>query len=158
MADAPRAALAQALSAMLSPEQLAKLIDDVLAIRKRASAEFFCKSCNKRQMQYVEIADAKAVALALPDLLNQAYGRPQEANQQGDPVLFKRLTVLSDDEELEAALRTVQEDRRRHGEQRRQDGALHSGPNGQGNTEAAGDPDLQGIDPGDDETEGQVDA
>lgn len=153
MTDAPREALAQALSSMLSPEQLSILVDEVLAIKKNVRHALSCKHCHRSQIAFVEVPDAKAVALALPDLLNQAYGRVGESSQHGDPVLFKRLTVLSDDEELADALRTVEEDRRRHQSERREDGTLHSGANGGGHTEAAGDPDLQSVDPGDDEEE-----
>lgn len=72
------------------------LVDEILVIKKRTSAEFTCKGCGKRQMQWTEISDAKAVALALPDLLNQAYGRVGETSEKTEPVIFKRLTKLEE--------------------------------------------------------------
>jgi len=94
----PREELGKKLTGYLTPEQISKLIDEVLAIRKRMSAEFQCKSCGKRQMQWTEVPDAKAVAGALADLMNQAFGRPGETTDSVEPVLFKRLTRLSRDE------------------------------------------------------------
>jgi len=90
----PRDELGQKLSSYLTPEQISKLIDEVLAIRKRMSAEFTCKGCGKRQMQWTEVPDAKAVASALADLMNQAFGRPSESSDTTEPVIFKRLTRL----------------------------------------------------------------
>ena len=43
----------------MTPEQVGKLIDEVLAISKRASAEFNCKKCGQRQMRWTNIPDAK---------------------------------------------------------------------------------------------------
>jgi hypothetical protein len=90
----PREELGKKLSSYLTPEQISKLIDEVLAIDKRASAEFVCKSCGQRQMRWTEIPDAKAVASALADLMNQAFGRPGETTDTVEPVIFKRLTKL----------------------------------------------------------------
>src|SRR5262245_51884575 len=92
----PREMLRDALKNFLTPEQLTKLVDEVLAIDKRASAEFRCKKCGERQMQWARVSDAKAVALALPDLLNQAYGRVGETSEATEPVIFKRLTKLEE--------------------------------------------------------------
>jgi hypothetical protein len=96
----PRDALASALASYLTPEQVTKLIDEILSIEKRVSAEFDCKKCGQRQMRWTTVPDAKAVALALPDLLNQAYGRPGETNERTDPVVFKRLTRLTEEDEV----------------------------------------------------------
>ena len=90
----PRDELAAKLSSYLTPEQIEKLVDEVLAITKRASAEFSCKSCGQRQMRWTDIPDAKAVASALADLMNQAFGRPGETSDTTEPILFKRLTKL----------------------------------------------------------------
>jgi hypothetical protein len=90
----PRDELAKKLSAYMTPEQIAKLIDEILAITKRVSAEFNCKKCGQRQMRWTDVADAKAVASALSDLMNQAFGRPSETNDTVEPVVFKRLTRL----------------------------------------------------------------
>jgi hypothetical protein len=92
----PRDELAAKLSSYLTPEQIEKLVDEVLAITKRASAEFNCKSCGQRQMRWTDIPDAKAVASALGDLMNQAFGRPSETSDTTEPVIFKRLTRLED--------------------------------------------------------------
>ena len=56
----PREELGKKLSSYLTPEQIAKLIDEVLAIEKRISAEFVCKSCGQRQMRWTTAPDAKA--------------------------------------------------------------------------------------------------
>lgn len=96
----PREEIAKALSNWMTPDQTAKLVDEVLAITKRASAEFDCKKCGQRQMRWTDIPDAKAVASALTDLSNQAFGRPLEASAHQDPVKFVRLTNLAEVEEL----------------------------------------------------------
>lgn len=93
----PREAIATALSNYLTPEQIAKLIDEILAIDKRASAEFICKKCKQRQMAWTSIPDAKSVAGALGDLLAQGFGRPSESSEKVEPIIFKRLTKLEDD-------------------------------------------------------------
>jgi hypothetical protein len=113
---APREALAAALQGFLTPEQMTKLIDEVLAIEKRTSVEFNCKFCGRLQRQYGSVGDAKAVALALPDLLNQAYGRPSEAGDAQDPITFKRITLTDDDEAIDAALKQVEERRSQQAE------------------------------------------
>jgi len=147
VADAPREMLADALRGVLTQEQLKVLIDEVLAIQKSTSADFSCKFCGRHQMQRTKVNDAKAVALALPDLLNQAFGRVGESTASTDPVVFKRLTVTDSDEEVEGALRAIEEDRRRQRDERREDGAVHPEGNGAGPLEAASDPDLQSVDP-----------
>lgn len=90
----PREELGKSLSNYLTPEQVSKLIDEVLAIEKRASAEFTCRHCGRRQMQWTTVPDAKAVASSLADLMNQAFGRPSESSDHAEPVIFKRLTRL----------------------------------------------------------------
>lgn len=92
----PREVLATALGNYLTPDQVKKLIDEILAINKRMSSEFTCKGCSKRQMQWIEVPDAKAVASALGDLLSQGFGRPSESSEKTDPVIFKRLTNLEE--------------------------------------------------------------
>lgn len=92
----PREAIADALKGFLTPEQTKKLVDEVLAVTKRGKAEFNCRSCGARQYQYAEIPDARAVAGALTDLANQAYGRPTEASAQNDPIQFVRLTNMGE--------------------------------------------------------------
>jgi hypothetical protein len=90
----PRDELARKLESYMTPEQISKLIDEILAITKRVSAEFNCKKCGQRQMRWTDVPDAKAVASALSDLMNQAFGRPSETNDTVEPVVFKRLTKL----------------------------------------------------------------
>jgi hypothetical protein len=124
----PREALAAALNAFLTPEQLGKLVDEVLAIEKRISAEHTCKHCGRVTRGYVSVPDAKAVALALPDLLNQAYGRPQEASAALDPIVFKRVTITDDDEAVSKALREV--DKRRKQQKQRETAAAAAPGNG----------------------------
>lgn len=92
----PREAIAAALQGFLTPEQSRLLVDEILAIKKQARAEFNCKKCGARQIQFGEVSDAKAVSSALTDLANQAYGRPTDASAQGEPVTFVRLTKMSE--------------------------------------------------------------
>jgi hypothetical protein len=94
-----REAIGEALKGYLTEEQVQKLVDEVLSIEKRVSAEFRCKSCNQRQMVWTTVIDAKAVASALVDLSNQAFGRPTEASAHHDPIQFYRLVDM---DELEA--------------------------------------------------------
>lgn len=139
----PRAELARALTGYLSPEQVSKLIDEILAINKRASAEFKCKKCEQRQMQWVSVPDAKAVTSALTDLMSQAFGRPQEANSNTDPVQFYRLTSMEDAN----ALRLVEKEWGGQPSERPEDGSVHPGPDeGTGLLEAESHPDLQDVD------------
>jgi len=93
----PREAIAEALKGFLTPEQSKILVDEVLAVTKRGRAFFDCKKCGAHQVQFAEIPDAKAVASALTDLANQAFGRPTEASaQQVDPIQFVRLTNMGE--------------------------------------------------------------
>lgn len=99
----PREQLASALANFLTPEQTTKLIDEVLAITKKARAEFTCKSCGKRQIQFGDVSDARAVSTALTDLLTQAYGRAGEEAHQGEPILFVRVSTLAEAEKIVAS-------------------------------------------------------
>jgi len=92
----PREALAEALQGLLTQEQMETLITEVLATTKKVRAQFNCKHCGRAQIQFGETSDAIAVSKALPDLLNQAYGRPVEADVAAEPVRFIRLTNLED--------------------------------------------------------------
>src|SRR5262249_35464212 len=81
----------------LTPEQTRTLVDEVLASTKRGWADFNCKKCGASQRQQAEIPDARAVASALSDLANQAFGRPQEASSVDvEPIKFVRLTNMDD--------------------------------------------------------------
>jgi hypothetical protein len=98
----PREAIAQALQGFLTPEQSKILVDEVLAVSKRGRAEFSCKHCGKRQIQYAEIPDAKAVTSAITDLMNQGYGRPVESSALNvEPIKFVRLTNMNELEKIE---------------------------------------------------------
>ena len=77
MADSTRDAIGEALAGKLTPEQLAFLMDEVLAITKGARG--WCPNC-KKQVQ-VEIPDAKAVTSSLAELMTQSWGRPNEQKQ-----------------------------------------------------------------------------
>jgi predicted nucleic-acid-binding Zn-ribbon protein len=99
----PREQLATALNQFLTPEQLTKLIDEVLSVTKKAHATFNCKKCGAQQYQYGEINDAKAVASALTDLLTQAYGRPGEEVNQGEPIVFIRVSTMAEAEKIVGA-------------------------------------------------------
>jgi len=96
----PREQLAHALSEWLTPEQLSKLVDEVLSIEKRTSVEFVCKKCSHLQRQYGSVADAKAVSQALTELLTQAYGRPGEEAHQAEPIVFVRVSTVDQVEQV----------------------------------------------------------
>jgi hypothetical protein len=93
-----RSQIGDALAGKLTAEQLAFLMDEVLAITKRAWGEFSCKNCGQRQRQLVEIPDAKGVTGSLTDLLNQAWGRPSEDKVDAEGIQFVRKTVYSGSE------------------------------------------------------------
>ena len=78
MADA-RSEIGKALESRLTPEQVQLLLDEVLAIKKKAWADMSCKSCSQKQRVLVEVSDASAVTKALIELANQAWGRPDVA-------------------------------------------------------------------------------
>jgi hypothetical protein len=88
-----RSQIGDALAGKLNPEQIELLLDEVLAIRKNAWGEFSCKACGQRQRQLCEIPDAKAVTGALTDLLNQAWGRPQDDKQEAEGITFIRQSI-----------------------------------------------------------------
>lgn len=76
-------------------------MDEVLAITKKGRAEFSCKHCGKRQIQYAEIPDARAVTSAITELMNQGFGRPVESSAVNvDPIKFVRLTNMAELEKI----------------------------------------------------------
>ena len=93
MADSPREEIGKALEGKLTPEQLAYLLDEVLAIRKGARG--WCPDCKKHVQ--VEIPDAKAVTSALGDLMTQSWGRPTEQKVDQSIVVNREVIVVADD-------------------------------------------------------------
>lgn len=90
-----RADIAAALEGWLTPDQLSKLLNEILKIEKGARG--WCPGC-KKQVQ-VQIPDAKAVVGALADLANQGFGRPKEASQaESEKIVFERVMWMADDE------------------------------------------------------------
>ena len=100
MSDA-REQLGDAISGAFTQEQYDFLVSEVLAIRKKAWAEFICKNpaCGKRQKQVAEIPDARAVTGALADLMNQSWGRPNEVQKGEQDITVNRHVYLVDDHE-----------------------------------------------------------
>jgi hypothetical protein len=98
-----RSQIGDALAGKLTAEQLAFLMDEVLAITKRAWGEFNCKNCGQLQRQTCEIPDAKAVTGAMVDLANQAWGRPSEDKVDAEGITFVRKTVFSGAEDAASA-------------------------------------------------------
>ena len=95
MAASPREQIAEGLAGALSPEQIKTLVDEILAIKKQAWVS--CKDCGKRNL--TEIADAKAVAGALKDLLAEGFGRPAAAElDDRDRIVFERVVYMAADE------------------------------------------------------------
>jgi hypothetical protein len=93
----PRATIAEALMAYLTPEQCQYLIDDVLSIDKVVPVEVVCDNCGHTLKRRVSVPDSKAVVSALTDLLAQGFGRPREAKVNEATIVFKRLVRLEDD-------------------------------------------------------------
>lgn len=106
MADV-RTDIGAALEGKLTPEQLAYLMNEVLAIKKVVSGDFHCRHCNKTTMKKVEVPDAKAVTSALGELLNQAHGRPQTETDQDQTITFVRQTLYSDATAIKDALEAL---------------------------------------------------
>lgn len=102
MADAPRDAIGEALAGKLTPEQLTYLMDEVLAITKRVTADFKCRHCSKSQRGQIEIPDAKAVTSSLAELMTQSWGRPDAANQDTEIVVHRNVYLVSEEEETDA--------------------------------------------------------
>jgi hypothetical protein len=102
----PRSAIAQALGSFLTPNQVEHLVNEILAINKRVSAEFTCKHCKRSQKHWVDIPDARSVTSGIAELANQAYGRPSETDRASQPINFFRITVSSEDE-MEQAIAAV---------------------------------------------------
>lgn len=92
----PRQQVAEALAAKLTPEQLEMLVDNVLAISKRARG--WCPKC-KGQV-WVDIPDAKAVTGSLNDLMIQAWGRPGQAEVEQDRTFsfVNKVVLVADDQ------------------------------------------------------------
>jgi hypothetical protein len=93
----PRATIAEALMAYLTPEQCQYLIDDVLLIDKVVPVEVVCDNCGHTLKRRVSVPDSKAVVSALTDLLAQGFGRPGEAKVAEPTIVFQRLVRLDDD-------------------------------------------------------------
>lgn len=92
----PRTAIADALAAYLSPEQVERLVDEILAIHKRVPVKLECDYCGRAKSAYVEVPDAKAVVSALTELLSQGFGRPDVAKMEKDLVTIRRFTDLTE--------------------------------------------------------------
>lgn len=79
------------LDGRLDAETVRVLLEEILAVRKKAWGS--CPGC--RKMVEVEVADARAVASALGELLTQGGGRPGQAveGDSGPRVVFTRKVV-----------------------------------------------------------------
>ena len=94
-----RSELGRNLDGRMSPEQIDLLLTEILAIKKKAQGDFVCKECKKRQIQWVEISDAKSVTDALVKLLDQAWGRPALAEGESEEkIVFERVIYMDDAE------------------------------------------------------------
>lgn len=82
----------------MTPIQVTYLLQEVLAINKRANVKVQCDNCAHMNKRFVEIPDAKSVVSALTDLLAQGFGRPGEAKLDQGTVEFRRLTKLDEPE------------------------------------------------------------
>ena len=88
-----RSEIGDALNGKLDAEQVKLLMDEVLAITKKARG--WCPECQKQV--WVDIPDAKSVTGALTDLANQAWGRPSEVvKADADLIVNRQVFVVSD--------------------------------------------------------------
>lgn len=99
MADDVRGSIAEALEGRLTPDQIAFLIDEVLATTKKPWAEFACKKCGAKQRQQAEMPDAPAVTRALDVLMNQSWGRPTDARHETEIVVNRHVYLVAEDDE-----------------------------------------------------------
>lgn len=100
MADDVRGSIAEALEGRLTAEQIAFLIDEVLATTKQPWAEFACKKCGARQRQQAVIPDAPAVTRALTELMNQSWGRPTDARHETEIVVNRQVFLVAEDDDI----------------------------------------------------------
>jgi len=84
-----RDSLGTALTELMTPQQLETLVSEVLAVTKRGRG--WCPSCRRHVM--TDIPDAVAVARALTELSNQAFGRPEVVSESSGVVSFVREVV-----------------------------------------------------------------
>lgn len=95
MSDSLRERLDSALEKVVDDAALRDIIAASLEIKKQARG--WCPNCRK-QVQ-VEIDDAKAVVAAVSELVNQAKGRPGQAEESSDErIIFERVVYLGGDD------------------------------------------------------------
>ena len=107
MADTPaeeggadvRADLARGLEGKLTPEQIATLIDEVLAINKPVNADFSCKKCGANQRQVGTVSDARAVVSALAELMNQSWGKQTDDKRETEIIVHRQVILVAEPEE-----------------------------------------------------------
>ena len=88
--------IGKAMTGFLTPEQARKLVEETLSITKVVTAEFSCKKCGQRQKQPGQMSDARAVAAALKDLANQAFGPAAEARGDSSFEVIRNVYVIAD--------------------------------------------------------------
>jgi hypothetical protein len=89
-----RTVIGDGLNSKMTPEQVAFLMDEVLAITKRAHGEFNCKKCGQRQKQPCDIPDANAVTIGITRLADQSWGRPQETTAESGLTVSYKVELL----------------------------------------------------------------
>ena len=88
--------IGKAMTGFLTPEQAKRLVEETLSITKIVTAEFSCKKCGQRQKQPGQMSDARAVAAALKDLANQAFGPAAEARGDSSFEVVRNVYVIAD--------------------------------------------------------------
>ena len=90
-----RERIGSSLHGLMSEEYISALLDEVLAQKKQVHAEVSCKHCSRKGKYQVEVLDAAAVTKALIELGNQAWGRPDVAQQaESEKINFKRIIYM----------------------------------------------------------------
>lgn len=100
--------IAEKLDDYLTPAQLTRLFDEILALEKQGRG--WCPNCKKQV--WVQIPDAKAVTGSLMDLANRAFGTPPKAPEPVKEVAVQEMWTVPDlealsDEELHRITGTV---------------------------------------------------
>jgi hypothetical protein len=94
-----RADLARGLEGKLTPDQIATLIDEVLAITKPVNAEFSCKHCGKKQRHTGQMSDARAVVSSLAELMNQSWGKQTDDKRETEIIVNRQVILVAEPEE-----------------------------------------------------------
>lgn len=87
-----RGRIEEALDEFLTPGQIKTLVDEILTVTKQVWIN--CSHCQRSSK--ASVPDAKAVAGAIGELLNQAKGRPRERQDEGAVIVQRTVALVCD--------------------------------------------------------------